>query len=187
MKNQFLFPGEQKITAQLVSGEFLWIAFNGVSNLCSLQKNDVHNPNVRYWDVDVTGDEITSMIEDTTYLYGALDDVINIGTKIDKTNPTTISYFIKHISLIEKAVDLINDGTYIYFLLPGIDSGTNAKIAKYNLTTKAYVETIDLPTVFNAKKIDYNGNLWIVTNNEPPEIVRVWYSGSWNYTKYTLS
>jgi hypothetical protein len=190
MKNKFTFLGENRISATLVSGEYIWLAFLGEDNICSLQKNSVHNPNMIYWDVSVVGDEIISMIEDTTYLYGALDDLVNIGIKITKDNPTTITYFIKDIGLTEKAIDLIKDTTYIYFLLPGIESGINTKIGKYNKTTRAYVETIDLTTVFNAKKIDIdaNGVLWIVTNNDPSELVKVWYAtGAWHYTIYTLS
>jgi len=189
MKNQFLFTGEQRITSTLASGEYLWLAFFGVSNLCTLYKSDVHNPNVKYWDVEIVGDEITSMIEDVTYLYTSLDDSINIGAKIEILSPITITYFIKDVGLTEKAIDLIKDSTFVYFLLPGIDSGINTKIGKYNLSTRTYVETIDLTTVFNAKKIDVdaNGILWVVTNNDPTELIKVWYSGTWQYQIYTLS
>jgi hypothetical protein len=190
MKSKYLFSGEQKITAQLVSGDYIWLAFEGVSSLCALYKSSVFNPNTRYWDVDVIGDEITFLHEDATYLYASLDHTTYIGAKITKSFPSTIAYFTKDAGILEEAVDLVDDTTYIYFLTPGIISGENAKIAKYNKSTRAFVETIDLTTVFNAKKIDidYHGVLWVQSElDSTPILTKAEYDGSWNITDYTLS
>jgi len=190
MKEKYTFVGEQKVTASFVSGNYIWIAFYGISNKCSLYKSSIFNPNLIYWDIEITGNEINYMIEDTTYLYLALDDSTYIGAKVEKNNPSTITYFTKDVGITEKAIDLTRDTTYIYFLIPGIAFGTNTKIVKYNASTRAYVETIDLATVSNAKKIDtdVNGNLWLVSDLDlTPTITKVWYDGSWQFLSYLLS
>ena len=190
MKTNYLFTDENRITATLVSDYYIWITFFGEDNICSLYKSSCFDPNIVYWDVDVTGDEITSLTQDTTYLYGALDDVVNIGAKITQLTPTTITYFIKDVGITEKAIDIIIDTSYVYFLTPGVDSGTNAKIVKYNKSTRAYIETIDLSTVTNAKKIDIDnsGNLWVVSDEDSiPVLTKVWFSGTWQFSSTTLS
>lgn len=190
MKTKFTFSGEQRITAQLVSGNYLWLAFYGVSSACALYKSSVFSPNIRYWNVSVTANEIKSMTEDTTYLYTALDHSIYIGAKITKATPTTIAYFTKNVGITEEAIDLINSGSFTYFLTPGIASGINAKISKHNTSTRAFVENIDLSTVTDARKIDVdvNGVLWIQSNLDgTPLLTKVWYSGTWQYQNYILS
>jgi len=189
MKDKYLFSGEQKITASFVTGNYLWLAFYGVSNVCSLFQASVFNPNLISWDLDITGDEINSIIEDTTYLYLALNDSVNIGAKVVKAAPAA-TYFIKNVGIVEEAIDLTRDTTYIYFLTPGNISGVNTKIAKYNASTRAFVEIIDLTTVTNAAKIDIDntGNLWVQSDLDgTPKITKVWFSGTWQFSTTTLS
>jgi len=118
-----------------------------------------------------------------------VDDVTYLGAKVTKDNPSEISYFIIAGGINEKSIDLINDSTYIYFLTPGIETGENSKIVKYNKISRVYVETIDLVTVFNAKKIDIDGsgNIFVVTDNDPIELVKVWFDSFWQYQIFTLS
>ena len=190
MKNKYTFPGKQKITFTFVDGNYLWIAFYGISSICDLQKNSIFNPNLCYWDVDVTGNEIKSIIDDVSYLYLALDHLTYLGAKVNKITPSSISYFVKQESIEEEAIDLVRDDTYIYFLIPGILSGTNTKICKYNKSTRAFVETIDLNTVFNAKKIDIDNSeiLWVVSDLDSiPKITKIWYDITWQFQTYILS
>jgi hypothetical protein len=191
MKTKYTFPGKQAITSQLVSGEFLWIAFFGEDSICSLYKSSVHNPNYRYWEVEITAEEIKYMIEDNSYLYLALDHSVYIGAKVKKTSPTTINYFTKEDGITEEAVDLVDDGTYIYFLILGTGAtGENTKICKYNKSTRAFVETIDLSDVNNAKKIDIDnqGNIWVVSNlDSVPIITKIWMDTGWEHTNQELS
>lgn len=189
MKLKFTFPEEQKITSTFVDENYLWIAFYGVSSLCALYKSSVFNPNLRYWDMDVIANEIKSIIGDSTYLYLALDYSDYIGAKIDKIIPSSIDYFIKEVGINEEAVDLIDDGTYVYFLTPGIISGENSKICKYNKSTRDFIETIDLVTITDSKKIDIDnvGNLWVVSDLDgTSKITKIWYSAGWNYITYLL-
>lgn len=189
MKDSYTFSGKQKITASFVTGNYIWIAFYGVSNVCTLYESSVFNPNVIYWDLDVTADEIKAIVEDATYLYLALDDATYIGAKVTKASPA-VAYFTKNVGITEEAIDVIEDTTYVYFLTPGIESGVNAKIAKYNKSSRAFVETIDLSTVTNAAKIDIDnsGVLWVQSDLDgTPKITKVWYSGTWQFSTTTLS
>lgn len=194
MKNKFIFTGEERITSTLVDGDYIWIAFLGLSNACALYKSSKFSPEIKYWDVDIIGDEVTGIIDDTSSLYVSLDDATSIGAQINKTIPSSITYYIKDLGITEKAIDLIDDVDYIYFLIPGIESGTNAKIAKYNKSSRAFVETIDLTkpgdTVENASKIDVDGsgNLWVVSElNSTPILTKVWYDSGWDFSSTILS
>ena len=189
MKNKYTFSGNQKITASFITGDYIWLAFYGVANSCKLYEASVFNPNILYWDLSVTSDKINSIVEDTTYLYLALDDATNIGGKVTKASPA-LAYFIKNVGIIEEAVDVTQDSTYVYFLTPGNISGANSKIAKYNKTTRAFVEIIDLTTVTNASKmdIDNTGVIWVQSDLDgTPKITKVWFSGTWQFSTTTLS
>ena len=189
MKSKYSFSNENKITVTLVDSYYVWLGFLGASNVCALHKASVFNPNQSYWEVDITADEIKFMQQDSTYLYLAIDDSTNSGAKVTKSNPSTITYFTKQAGITEASVDLCLDATYVYFLTPGVASGINSKIVKYNKSTRAYVETIDLTTVNNAKKIDIDtdGSLWITSETDPVKLTKAIYSGSWSFTTYTLS
>lgn len=192
MKSKYFFINENKITATLVDGNYLWIAFYGISGLSTLYKSSVFNPNFRYWDIDIEADEITSMIQDNDYIDLALRHDTYIGVASDKTNPLYLYYWEKEEGMSEYAIDLILDGTgtYIYFLTPGEESGENAKIHKYDYNSMNFIETIDLDDVFNAKKIDIDGdeNLWVLSNLESiPIITKVWMETGWVHSNQELS
>ncbi len=187
MKTKFEF-NENTISATLVDELYLWIAFEGVDSVSTIYKSSVFNPNTVYWNIDVVGDEITSLWQDTLYVYGSLDDSDSLGVRFLKTSPNSFSYYAKPVGITEEAIDVIVGTTYIYFLIPGNESGVNSKIVKYNKTSLAYIETIDLPTVFNSKKLDIDqlNNLWILSDTNPIILTKVFFSGTWQYTSYTL-
>jgi len=194
MKNKYSFTGEQKITATLVDEDYLWICFYGVSNRCALYKASKFNPNIKYWDVDIAADEVTGIIDDTSYLYLSLDDSLSMGAVVNKVTPSTITYYSIPLGVTEKAIDLINDETYMYFLTPGINSGTNSQIIKYNKSTLDFIEIIDLSKsgeiIENASKIDIDGvgNLWVVSElNSTPILTKVWYDSGWNFSSSVLA
>jgi len=191
MKNKYTFAGKQAVTAQLVNGEFIWLAFFGEDSVCSLYKSSVFNVNFRYWDVDIIADAINYMVDDTTYLYLALDHSVYIGAKVNKSNPSSITYFTKEMGITEEAIDLVEDTTYVYFLISGTEgTGENTKICKYNKSTRAFIETIDLADVSNAQKIDIDndGNLWVVSNLDSiPILTKVWKDTGWEHNNQELS
>jgi hypothetical protein len=192
MKTNFTFPGKGRITALFQEGIYLWVAFFGADELCEFCKCDYRNPDSIYFSLNVTVSEITNLLDDSTYIYFSCDSEVYCAGRISKINPlTTYKYVAVPAGIIEKTIDLVYDSTYIYLLTPGVASGTNAKIIKLNKTTLAYIETINLSDVNNAAHIDIDvdGNLWILSNlvTTTPVITKVYYSGTWQYTNYTLS
>lgn len=180
-----------EITALCRETNYLWIGYIA-SGLSRLRKVSIFNPDLVYYDISVSGTRINKIIDSSDgYIYLSMDSEDNIGATFYKTNPIgAYGYYIKTIGMMEDSVDLITDTTYVYFLIPGTLSGTNAKIVKYNKSTRIYSETIDLTTVNNAKKIDidYYGNLWVESNlDSVPILTKIIYSDVWSYTNYILS
>jgi hypothetical protein len=109
-----------------------------------------------------------------------------------------VSYVNKPVGLTEDSIDLTYDSNYVYLLLPGIASGTNAEILKYSksivggVLVLTYIDTIDLyksgDIVINASKIDIDGsgNLWVISEDNPRKLTKVYYSGGWDFITYTL-
>jgi DNA-binding beta-propeller fold protein YncE len=121
------------------------------------------------------------MTVDNTYLYVAYEDNTLLGEIFTLNNPlaTTTEIFIPS-GVTEYPVDIAIDDTYIYFLLPGILSGTNTQILKYDLAGN-YIQTLDLSEssniVTNAKSMTIDsvtGDIWIATYESPANLVRVY-------------
>lgn len=183
---------EKNITAFVIdesSPGFIWIAFaKDASNICHLKKVSVYNPLQIYFDLELEVDEIKKLYISGTAIYLALDDSSYIGYKYSLTNPLS-SYSALNLpaGITEAPVDLIISGSYIYYLIPGISSGTNTKIVK-TTTSGTFVETIDLSTIHNAYSfvMDDNEDFWIATYESPTTIARVYQTsgGSYTYTTY---
>jgi hypothetical protein len=189
---------ENKITALLKdsSGNYLWIAFLGSGGTSTLYRTTIFNPSVKYFDVDITGDEITGIVQDSSYLYCVLDDDDYIIVRVSKSSPISgLSYISKPGAISESPIDLTIDSTNLYLLIPGIASGTNAKILKYPKSTLVLSDTYDLnlsgkDPIYNAKSItvDDNGNLWVVNYDSPSKLIKVWETsgGSYDYQSWTI-
>lgn len=198
MKNKYIFQNET-ITAikQEESNNYLWIATVDASNQIHLYMTSSFNPEVIYYDVDnIIGDSIQSIMIIGSYLYLALDSSQYIGLRVNRTSPIINQTYIDSPSGInEGSIDFVSDGTYIYFLTPGIASGEYSKVAKIGLSSLAYVETIDLSSsgdeVTDAKKIDIDdeNNLWIVSQLTIPILTKVWLESGdvWIFVSYDLS
>lgn len=194
MKSKYTFD-QNKITATLKDGYYLWIAFLGASESCRLEKVSCFNPNTTYYFHEMTANEITNFrLEGAVYLYMSVDSSTNIGARATRNSYTTPVYFLKPAGITEKAVDITMDGYYVYFLTPGTASGENAKIVKFNKSTRAYVETINLTKsgldVNNATKLDkdVSGNLWVVSESNPVVLTKVYSIASvWDFNSWTIS
>lgn len=143
-------------------------------------------PDQVYFSIDLSVTEIKKVISSGNYVYCCFDDTSLICTRFSKTNPITSTVdFSIPAGITEAPVDMLVSGSYIYFLIPGSISGTNAKIVKFT-TSGTYQETIDLATVTNAKAftIDDNDEFWCITYSAPSEYIRVYQmSGDiWTYT-----
>ena len=179
---------ENEITTFIVqSAGFLWIAFaQDDDGNCALQKVSQNNPLQVYFDIDIAVTEIKKLFILGSYIYLALDNTSYIGARYSLTVPQiTSTNFTLPAGITEAPVDVLANGSDLFYLIPGDLSGTNAKIVKMSLTG-IFDQTIDLATVTNAKSftIDGNGDLWVVTNQSPLKYVRVYLDGTWQYTVF---
>jgi len=191
MKNQYNFDST-KISSLCIDGTYLWLGFLGSDNSTYLKKVEVLNPDSIYFNVPVEVNDIINLVVDDNYVYGIDSSATKLFFTTLKLNPYSyITYINKPVGINEDAIDFVMDTDYIYILISGLTSGNNAKILKYNRTTWAYIETIDLTTVFNANKIsqDENGHLWVISEIDPPILTEVYLTSGdvWNFTSYTLS
>lgn len=178
---RFNFSSDKQITALKADNivDFLWVAFaqNSDGN-CIIEKEAKFYPTQTYFTLERAVTEVIGMDLDTTNLYVAYNDTTLLGEIISKTNPLTSTTEISRGDIEEAPVDVIINGTDLWFLLPGDASGTNAQLLKYN-TSGVLQDTVDLTksglTVTNAKSMiaDDNDDIWIVTYANPTQLIRV--------------
>lgn len=166
------------IARDVTNGNFLWIAFSqDASGNCAFKKVSANNPLQTYFDIDIATTEIKKVYVSGSYVWVALDDSSLIGKRLHISNPIGNTLDLTMLAGITEApVDVLLNGSYIYFLIPGDLSGTNAKILEYTWSTGIYNQTIDLTTVTNAKSftVDDNDEIWVVTYTNPGTLVRVY-------------
>lgn len=170
------------------NGSFLWIGFKKNSeDICILKKVSANNPFQIYFTMEIEAEEIVDSQLNSSYIYLALNDETYIGQRRHITNPiTNITNFSIPAGINEAPISLLVNGSYVYFLTPGILSGENAKIIKLNLTG-TFIETIDLSTITNASSFTFDGSdFWVTTNTSPAQLVRVYQisGGFWTYTVF---
>ncbi len=170
-----------KITAQKADNinNFLWVAFTQNSDgNCIIEKEAKFHPTQTYFSLERAVTEVNAMDLDSTKLYIAYEDSDIFGEIISKTNPLTSTTEISRGAIVESPVDVLINGSDLWYLLPGIASETNAQLLKYN-TSGVLQQTVNLSksgsVVYNAKSmtIDGNNDIWIGTYEEPAKIVRV--------------
>lgn len=185
------------ITASITdeTNEFLWVAFAVSSGECVIKKLHFANPSQVFFSLDREISEVTAMALNSSNLFVAYNDNTLLGERISLTNPLTSTTEISiPVGIVEAPVDVQIDGSDVWYLIPGSLSGTNAKLLRYN-TSGVLQETVDLTnsmnTVTNATSfdIDDNSDLWIVTNNDPAEYVRVFAlsGGGYNFTIHEVT
>lgn len=192
---RFNFPNNKKITAIKADTEndFLWMAFakNSQGN-CILRKTGKFKPSQTHFSMDREVEEITAMDLNASFLWVAYDDSEYLGERFLKTNPLTTFVKISKGSYIESPVDVMVQGSNIWFLLPGNLSGENTKLLRYDATSSIFQEEVDLIksgiTVTDAHKMsaDSSGDIWISINANPGSFVRVFLDeGDYDFTVYS--
>lgn len=183
---------ENEITAQAIdqTSNHLWMAFaqDGSGN-CALKKVSVFDPTQTYYDIDIAVDEISKIIINGSYIYLAYNDTSLIGAIYNKNTPLSFSTnFSIPSGINENPVDILYYNSYIWYLIPGDISGQNTKIVKLTIGG-TFVETIDLPTITNAKSFvvdSVTGDFWVVTYTSPAKLIRVYFDVTWQYTTTLL-
>lgn len=170
------------------STRFIWAAFELDATVgLLLKKLDAFDLDQLFSEVQIDADKIVELIDDVNFIYGAVEDDINIGFRVLKTTPvTTITNFTIPIGVNEFPIDIVLDGIDLFYLTPGNASGEFAKVIKMdNAGTLDQVITLDESTkpINNAKSItvDTNNNLWIVTANNPTELIRLFQDSFGDY------
>lgn len=181
INRRFNFSDNKKITAQKADNisDFLWMAYaqNSDGN-CIIKKSAKFFPTQTYFTLERAVNEVNAIDLDSTNIYVSYNDSTLLGEIISKTNPLTSTTEIDRGAIVESPVDVLINGTDLWFLLPGDSSGNNAQLLKYN-TSGVLQQTVDLSksgsTVYNAKSftIDSNDDLWIGTYETPAKVVRV--------------
>ena len=181
INRRFNFSTDKAITAQISDNinNFLWTAFDQNSDgNCIIKKAAKGHPTQTYYSLTRAVTEINALALDSTKLYVSYTDSSLLGEIISKTNPLTSTIEILKGAIIESPVDVLVNGTDLWFLLPGNASGTNSQLLRYNLSG-VLQQTVDLnkigSVVNNASSftIDGNGDLWLTTYTEPATIIRV--------------
>jgi len=165
------------IVVDTANGQYLWCLFAN-----NLKKVSAHNPLQTYFDIDQDEVLVRGFISGS-YIYLAVNDASLIGKRYSLSNPVSTSTdFSLPAGITEAPIDVVASGSDLFFLIPGIASGENAKIVKMS-TAGVYDQTIDLATVANAVSFTYDGtDLWVITNETPAEYIRVYFDGIWKYT-----
>ena len=165
------------------TNNYLWIGFKqNESGDCKLIKVSANNPLQIYYTVEIETNEIKKFVVSGDYIYLALDDSTLIAQKYLRSNPLAAPTDFSIPSGVEEApVDILAD-TYINFLIPGNESGKNAKIVRITTAGVLY-ETIDLSTITNASSFTKVGDeFWVVTDTIPGTYIRVYFDVTWQYT-----
>jgi len=173
------------IIVDTTNGQYLWVGFKSDGSNCALQKLSANEPTQKYYDIDLAVSEIKKGYISSSYIYLALSDSALIGRSYSLNNPLTVSVdFALPVGISEAPIDVLVN-TNVYFLIPGVVSGTNTKIVEMTIAG-VYVQTIDLSTVNNATSfcISDADEFWVTTNEVIAEYVRVYpiSGGGYNYT-----
>ena len=166
---------------------YLWIAFedNG-DETCDIRKVSVNDLSQTYFNItDLDCDKVNDMGILGNYNFLAVDDATYFAYRLLKTAPISTQFSMAIPSGINEApIQVLNDGTYVYFLTPGTAIGENAKIIKASATL-VFQETIDLGET-NAVGMMHDGtDIWVVTSSSPSKLIRVYEISGGIYTTAT--
>lgn len=155
----------KNITAQKADeiDNFLWLAFaQGDDGKCVIKKCAFGYPTQVYYSLNREVTEINELDLDVDNLYVAYNDATYLGEIISKSNPLTTTVPISRGVIEEAPIDVKVSDDYVWFLLPGNASGTNAKLLKYD-TSGVLQQTVDLS---KSGEIVYNAKSMVIPENE---------------------
>jgi len=180
-------------------GNYIWYA-TGVNALgkCHLIQASPSNLSQVYFDIEITTQSIVDIVESSGRLYVLFDGnksvggYVTIAQRFSAVAPTvalsTFKYPVASSWLNSKTI--LVHSSYVYIL--GTGDGDESKIVKYNYTgTLQEIIYLDQSGVYIdnvvSMTVDNTNNFWIVTNDNPVNLIRVWYSGGdWRITQFVL-
>lgn len=183
IKRRINYSDNTQITAikKQTNDSYLWVAYDQNSDgVCILEKQWGFSPDQTFFSLEKQVTKIVKMDCNSTLLFVAYQDDSLLGEILTLNNPLSDNAEIDIPSGIsEYPIDVKVDGSDLWFLLPGIISGSNTKLLRYQLDGD-FVETIDLDqsgkvvTDASSMVIDSNGDIQILTNTSPATTVRVY-------------
>jgi len=106
---------------------------------------------------------------------------------------SSVYLFLKPVGYTETPIAITQTNSYVVILTPGSNSSETAKLYLYSLAG-VYSTTIELDTsgipITDAVSVtkDASNNIWIITNESPSRLIKVWYAAPvWRYTVTTLA
>lgn len=162
------------------NGQYLWIAFKQKDGVCLLKKVSAHDLSQTYFSVSVPVTSINAMVILNSVIYLAVTDSTYAIYAYSTSSPLSGSllYTLAELNLVESPIAMVANTTNFYLLTAGESSGEPAQIAILD-SDGNYVETIDLLQSAILVKyaisftIDDDDNFWVVTENDPSELYRV--------------
>lgn len=178
-----IYSDNKKITA--IEAENItpavWVAFDqNSSGNCILEKQLPFSPDQTYFTITRSVDRILGLASNSTNIYAIYEDDVYFAERFSISNPLSIVTLLTFPSgIIESPIAVSCDDTYAWFLTPGIASGENAKLIRYDIGLTTHI-TIDLTksglTINNARSMvieEDTGDIYIVTYTSPTQIIRV--------------
>ena len=192
IKKQFTYS-QNTITAIVEDGYYLWVAFQGSSESCKLYKVSALNPDIIYFDIDITANKIVNMKTDGNYVYAALDSENYVAVRISKVDPIYTNYYYSIPAGVNEVPSDLEIDSYLQVITPGSISGENPKLMRFNKTGSTHYETVDITdvsiTIENLETIvkDENNNLWAMTNSNPAVLVKLYDDGGYTNDTWEMT
>jgi hypothetical protein len=189
--------GLQQVTASCVdtnNANYLWVAMAQNNGACILKKVSAFDPLQVYYTISVPVSSINAMAIVNGYIFLAVNHSTIFSIAYSLSNPsTTFISMNKPAGIVEGPISLITDATDVYFLTPGSTVGTFSAIIKTNLLNvfqEKVIMNFDSISVHNSVSvtIDASFNLWIITNQIPGALIRLWTTSGhiWNIQQTQL-
>src|SRR6185295_15652191 len=130
------YSNDKRITAikaQPIDG-YVWVAFaKNSDDVCILEKQFKFQLNQTFFSIEKEVNEILSLDLDSSNLYLAYDDSELLGEILSLSNPISFTTEIEIPGgITESPVDVHVNGSDLWFLIPGNDTGSNAKLLLYD-------------------------------------------------------
>lgn len=178
------------VCVDTTNSNYVWIAFAQNSNgVCLLKKVSAYDLSQVYYTVSVPVTKINSMAVTNGYIFLAVTHATIFAMAYSLTNPLTTFTTINYPSgIVESPIQVLVNGTSVYFLTPGLSTHDATIVITSNALV--YSSTIGLmesgmsfhsATAFTVNST--TGDFWVVASTTPVKLLRVYqiYGGSWNF------
>lgn len=187
---QYSLTDVTAICVDTTNSNYVWIAFAQNSNsVCLLKKVSAYDLSQVYYTVSVPVTSINSMTVTNGNIFLAVTHVTIFAISYSVTNPLTTFTTINYPSgVVESPIQVLANGTNVYFLTPGLGSNdskiviaTNALVFSSTVSLMESGMNFHSATTFTVNPA--TGDFWVAANTTPVKLLRVFqnYDASWNF------